>query len=122
MKPGPRLLADVADSEKILMAIDPNGHARIVTAPVELELTDQLITGEVFTNSDDGHIRITLHTAPAGRRVAFNYRGNPPVFVLGDHHQICAACGEIWPCRDLRTDQATRAFDAEIATLPEVTP
>jgi hypothetical protein len=44
-------------------------------------------------------------------------RGNASVTVLPTHHPVCGSCGELWPCREERLDQAAARFATELDHL-----
>lgn len=108
-------IAELAAGDQVLVLVDPAGVPHIPGATRPLEPSDRLDTAEVFLEADDGRLRITHN----GRRFAVTYTGNPTLLAIGTHHAVCADCGELYPCRHIRTDQITRRFAAELSHLPE---
>ena len=56
----------------------------------------------------------TLRLMHDGRRWTIHPRPSVFVTVLGEHHERCGSCGELWPCREERLDQEAREFTREL--------
>ncbi|MEZ5165682.1 MAG: hypothetical protein R2695_04025 [Acidimicrobiales bacterium] len=113
-----RRLSTVQPDEGVLVAVTP-GDVRLLCAhlahPSTIEPTDRLVVAPIFTDSGDGHLRLTIDDHRAG----FTYTGDPIVFALSiDHHGVCATCHEPVPCRHSRQRFELDRLTADLETLP----
>jgi hypothetical protein len=71
-------------------------------------------------------VHVTVQAAKGDRRVRLRFQpyafARSSVYVIPAHHPVCAACGELYPCRHLEIDEAAEAGLAKLAEMESVLP